>query len=375
MSIASVPASLLGRQRLFLREPGLWQFPLVMLGLAALATALPVLRGHSSWLQAFTEGKQALFYLFVIYCLAIHRSVHVLVVKQLIVVLGVVLSLQVIVFLLLGAYPPGFLPIDPVFPQDSRSIHVMYPQLISAALFLVLFDKSVLPRPLGYIHVAPVLAAGVLLQEHLSVTLATLLAICIVVIRADMRRPKRIILLGIAILAGAVGTIALVAALPDWLLDSDARFVQALISRVLIGEVRIAYLAEHVLFGYGFIHESSQLGLAIGEEARGLHDLRLATIDAGYLDLLLKFGTLGTVVAVWLYVRFCRAIAVSAGPESRALVVYLLLFLAVMLTWSVLTYMHGIVFIGMAALISLPRFRRGAAYAGSGALWRRASAQ
>jgi hypothetical protein len=223
--------------------------------------------------------------------------------------------------------------------------------------------------------VAPVLAAGVLLQEHLSVTLATLLAICIVVIRADMRRPKRIILLGIAILAGAVGTIALVAALPDWLLDSDARFVQALISRVLIGEVRIAYLAEHVLFGYGFIHESSQLGLAIGEEARGLHDLRLATIDAGYLDLLLKFGTLGTVVAVWLYVRFCRAIAVSAGPESRALVVYLLLFLAVMLTWSVLTYMHGIVFIGMAALISLPRFRRGAAYAGSGALWRRASAQ
>jgi hypothetical protein len=345
-----------------------------MLLLSTVAIVMPVLRGHSTVFLAFTEGKQAIVYLLVIYCLVAQKSVHLLLLKQLLVVIGIILSLQVIAFVMFGSHPPGFLPIDPNFPGESRSIHIMYPLIISVALFLALFDKRLFPRPFSAVFITPVLAVGVLLQEHLSVTLATALALCISALRIDIKSPKSVLLLGAVIVSATLATIATVFSFADWIQSYDTRFVQALMSRAFIGELRIGYLIDHMLLGYGFVHEESLLGLEVSKETRGIHDLRLATVDAGYLDMLIKFGFIGTMIALWLFARFCRAMANSVGTECRALTVFIMLFFAIMLTWSVLTYIHGIVFIGLAVLISMPRPQRSVSAPTRADTWSRASA-
>ena len=364
-SLASVPAIFLWRRNFVVLNHRLWEFPAVMLALYLVGATIPAVRGHSDLVLAFIEGRHLAVYLLLLYTLLALSRLKLTLLKKLIVLAGICLSLEVIAYRLFGVFPPGFLPIDPDFPGESTTIHIMYPHVISAALFLGLFDRLLRPR-LAYLWLAaPVLILGVIFQGHLSITLVTLLAIAFGVTRLPMNSKK---IFGAFAGFAVVGCLLVVMALLmnlELIEQYDVGAVQALLSRIAINAVRFQYLIQHPLGGYGFVHEASTLGLEFAQTARGLHDIRLATVDSGYLDLLVKFGLIGTGLVVWFFIRFCRSLASLGRVDMQAPVAFVVLYLSVLLTWSLLTYAHGIFFLVLSVLICLSKPRYGTAIASS----------
>jgi hypothetical protein len=342
LSAAAVPAIFLRWHRLKVLDAPLRQFPLLMLGAYVVGIAISTGPGYSNVILAAVEGKQLLCYLLVLYFLTVHDRINVAISRTMVLSAGLVLAVQVVAYEAIGVYPPGYLPVDPDFPGESTSIHIMYPHLISAALFFAVTTGVV-----GVIAFAPILAVGLSLQGHLSVIVATFIAVLAQFRGIQVTSVKKVNVLAISLCLLTATLVALPFARPEVLEDLDNRAVAALIARVAISELRAEYLLQRPLLGYGFVHEESLLGADIAQVSRGLHDVRLATVDGGYLDLALKFGLAGTAVILWAFGRFCRGLIRSASADAHPLAILILLFFAMMLTWSMLSYVHGIVFMAL----------------------------
>lgn len=86
--------------------------------------------------------------------------------------------------------------------------------------------------------------------------------------------------------------------IPYYYLSNDS----AIVSRFKINQERFYILNERPLFGYGFIGKDSEVGKVISDASLSRHSSTIKVVDAGYLDLLLRFGYIGTFI--YLYILF-----------------------------------------------------------------------
>lgn len=328
-------------------------FPLTMLALALFGLCMPTLRGESSLALAFVEGKQFILYVFTIYCIFTASKFQTNVIFLAVLSCAMILAIEVIAFRFTGIYPPGFLPVLNDSSINTSSIHIMYPQVISGALFLIHGFRLHKKSPIYSIFCIPILLAGLLLQDHFSIlviTLAVYFAHLTGLTSAVARSLGRLFFIGFILIS--LVFIQLIDSNPQLILP-QSEYILALQSRFDIGFNRIAYFLERPWFGYGFIHEASSLGTKFSWLSKGIHDLRLGTVDSGILDLLLRFGIVGLLIALTSFAYFCRKL-ISVGP-TRTLPLNLLIagFSIMIVTWSMLSYLHGIIFISIVVLFSL----------------------
>jgi O-antigen ligase len=96
--------------------------------------------------------------------------------------------------------------------------------------------------------------------------------------------------------------------------------------------------------GYGFVDETSPLGRRFMTAADSRFEQTLGTVDGGYLDLLVRFGILGTSALLLTFgglpLRVLRSRDGDAAASGAAL--FLLSYYPVAVTWSVFSYAHGI---------------------------------
>lgn len=354
ISFALIPSLI--QQKLILRQAltDVEKLPILMILLFAWGVFWPTIRGYSSFFLSVTEGKQLLTYLFVLYCIAARKRVNHSTIKLAIILSGAILACEQIVYSLSGIHPPGFSLIDPNNNLiNEGNIHIMYPHMMSAALLLII-GETLYARTFSLAFIlAPILVFGIALQAHLSISLSTLTAVLMSTLWPHVIH-RRFFALIISTLLLSISLFIIVNFETEsiqalWSIQFES--IQSLVSRGLISAQRISYFFDSPLMGYGFVHQDSAMGIVFGSSALGLHDLRLASVDNGYLDLLLKFGLVGSIIVLSSYLKFLICLSSTASTSMQPLLILCALFLGVMLTWSMLTYVHGIIFLGIIVLL------------------------
>ena len=114
----------------------------------------------------------------------------------------------------------------------------------------------------------------------------------------------------------------------------------AITSRLIVNLHRFDLLVDKPFLGYGFVSKTSDLHAVTASAALSRFDSTVNVVDAGVLDVLLRFGILGGIIYVFLIKNI-----VFGG---KAIVVELFSgILLVCITLSVLTYSFGLSSLGI----------------------------
>ena len=313
-------------------------FPIIMIMFFLYGFFSPAVNDYSYLYLSVIDGKQLFSYTLIIYIFIFHKKIDLYLIFNSIIFIAFILSSYVIVSLLFGVYPPGYLPVNPNGITIHSNIHIRYPIYILLAFFIIL-SKRVFENKYNYLMLF-FLFLGLFFQSHDSMKICFLIMFFLFyLINLEGYKNKYFI--------AALSFIFIL-----FLMLNVDQYNEALLSRLLINSYRLDYINESLVFGYGFIHEYSFLGVDFNPSSTGLHDKKMATIDSGFIDILIRFGFFGLIIIVSFFFLFCfRLLRLSCN--NKIFVFFLFLFIPVMLTWSMLTYIHGILTIGIVLLIVL----------------------
>lgn len=327
-------------------------FPFLMAMLFIYGVAKPIVDGNSGLQLAITDGKQVVSYTILLFVLIKYKQINKLIVEKSVVFIGLLLSIYVVAAASFKIYPPGYLPVNPNGAISfSENIHIKYPMFILFAYFL-LIDNTVIRNPYLRSTMRFLLFMGVILQSHMSITLLFLIIFCVAWLYKRVEITKT---LKVSIAASAILIFSGYALISNKnVFENIVSESSSIASRFLINQYRFDYIYQEPILGYGFIHEDSSLGAIFNGSSIGLHDKRLATIDAGYIDILVRFGLLGLISIAFLYLLYVsRLNKLAVDLKGKVFIYFLYGMIPVSLTWSILTYNHGIISIACATLFIL----------------------
>jgi hypothetical protein len=130
-----------------------------------------------------------------------------------------------------------------------------------------------------------------------------------------------------------------------YILTNNDNFSGAINSRAIYNVFRVDAINDNPLFGYGFIHSNAALMSAINIDVLNIYESELNVIDAGYIDLFIKFGYVGGILYLSLLIYYIRKLGSNNLIFFHSRVVFILFmfqYFIVSITWSVLTYSFGI---------------------------------
>lgn len=312
--------------------------------LIAFGILYPYFLGFSSISSAIVDGKDMFGYAVLAY-LAIHsRHFDFDYFLKLFCFVGVMLTAAIIVWHISGYCPPSYYHIG-----GTRIIGVNYTSYIALATCLLFLRMLKSHISFYSVFLFLFLITGLLIQGHRSIFLATLLVISSLwLVRAQSSIKLRCIMIGLPLLLSLH-------------LVSDGRYFETMVaepisqlrgssygaieSRKFINAVRLRYIEQRPLLGYGFIDETSSLGWPIASQSVSRFNQSLGVVDSGYVDMMVRFGIVGTlffylVLGFAFFERLRNARRLS--DAQLAMLLLLASFFLVNYTWSVFTYGFGI---------------------------------
>jgi len=288
----------------------------------------PVVDGHQGWLLSVKSSKSMTSYFFLYYVLAFHNRLDWKLVFRFLTFLSLYYAL---LYLMNGIgfpiRPPMYIKYDFIqCPYDSFLLLVLCYQLVQGEVFR-----------LQRLAIIVLLLGGIYMGGYFSLVVSSCLIVLGVLVYRSIRHPA------VAVLW--TGTFLLVLL---YVIAIDTTCMQlwkeqqgALESRNYYNEFRWALIAKEFWGGYGFLSRDTRLVSlnASGENSSYMMDLSF--IDAGYVDLMGRFGLIGSVLFLLLPLYFMA----TAVWNSRTVPFLLLIlsFYAVNITWSVFTFPHGII--------------------------------
>lgn len=290
--------------------------------------AKPVFDGHQGWMLSVKSSKSMTTYFFLFYVLAFYKRLN----GEKIFRFLTCLSLYYTLLYILNKMG---VVIRPPFYIKESFIQCPYDSFLLLALCYQLTKENVYSiRRLGVITL---LLIGIYIGGYFSLTLASLGIIVGVFLFRSVRHPALVVLLTCTLL---------LVLLDGWLIDSTFKTLwsgqqSALESRSHYNEFRWALIAKEFWGGYGFLSRDTRLVSlnAAGDTSSYMSDLSF--IDAGYVDLMGRFGLIGTILFLTIPLYF-----LWISPKNLQTIPFLLLvvtFYAVNMTWSVFSYPQGII--------------------------------
>tara|TARA_B100001287_G_C22642618_1_gene510934 strand:- start:868 stop:1362 length:495 start_codon:yes stop_codon:yes gene_type:complete len=116
-------------------------------------------------------------------------------------------------------------------------------------------------------------------------------------------------------------------------------------SRFIYDALRIDVISYRPLFGYGFIHPSSSIMSQLPIDFSSVYKEALTTVDSGYVDLLVRFGAIGTIFYLFpfAYISLKRIILNKRYNYTQILMAFFVAqYFLVNTTWSVFSFNHGL---------------------------------
>ena len=306
----------------------------------------PLLNGYSSLKQAVIASKDTWFYTIFIYLFVYYENIDLkLLIKF---IKGIAIFFTINYFLLFIA--PALIP--PFYYENSH-VRTFFPTYISLAIFFYLIEIKLKSENLKRNYILTgFLFLGLIFAEHSALTIMTLLCTVLYLFAYDdklrFKKEKIAKILGIAIFATSLALI-FINGLYDGIVDKVRAVVYsedlALSTRDLYNEFRWDAINDQKTFGYGFIHQSSSLMNQFKLSGTSAFMERFTVIDSGYVDLLIKFGYLGTaVMLVTLNIYYLFGFFKKYKNQiTLAMSLYLIQYAPVNYTWSVYTFSHGII--------------------------------
>ena len=315
-----------------------------VLGLTAFGILYPFFLGYSSIRWAVVDGKDMFEYTALAYLVFHSRRFDFDYFLRLFCSVGVGLTVVLVVGRVFHYCPPGY-----VFVWGTHVVHVHHSLYMSLAACLVASRILRARISLPDVSLFLLLAVGLLLQGHRSVTLLMLFVVSLGCLVRTLSVGKVVAILAVAPVVLGIGFLGdgrlfdtHVLGLIRELRDED---LGAIASRHYLNAERRRYMENRPLLGYGFIDETSSLGASIERRSFNRFDRSLGVVDSGYVDMRVRFGIVGMsafcLVLGLLLLKKARALR-SLEDAQTAMLLFLFGCFFVNYTLSVFTYRCGI---------------------------------
>jgi len=306
---------------------------------------LPVFLNYESIYQAFITSKESWTISLLLYLASYRKTLNERLIITCIKNIGLYLTFLYLFFIITSISPPCY--------YASGVFKAFYPTYISFALFLLHYDFQIgLVKFKKMILLSIFLFIGLMTAGHFSLVIgtATSLIIYYCVYKNSNFSVKRLFIRTIIIIYSFL-----------LLFFSSNDFRETITTQVTIiatGEddalksrdsynlFRLNAIADRPLTGYGFIHKSAPITKKYQINQNNRFSERFSVIDSGYIDLLIKFGSIGTSLYLlfWGYMIYkVLKNSTKHNPLQLLMAFYILQYFPVNFTWSVLTYSHGLV--------------------------------
>lgn len=306
----------------------------------------PIINDFSSIKQAIIASKDTWFYMFFVYLIVYYENIDLKLLIKFIKGISIYFTIN---YCLLFVVPA----IIPPYYFEGTHVRTFFPTYISLAIFFYLIDGK-MEGGISYKNygLATFLFLGLILATHSALTVMTLFCAVLYLFAFDknlrLKREKIMKLFGFTVFGVSMALIfinglyeSLVNEFRAVLYSEDL----ALQTRDLYNKFRWDAINKQKTFGYGFIHQSSSLMNQFKLSGTSAFMERFTVIDSGYVDLLIKFGYLGTAIMLGTLSRFFMFgfFRKYRNHITLAMSFYLLQYAFINYTWSVYTFSHGII--------------------------------
>lgn len=297
-------------------------------------TLYPVLNGSSSLKQSIIASKEFSSFFLISY-LFIHKDdLSYIFFERIMKFLGYFFLLVLLIFIFFKYIPPEYV-------KYPGQIEYNYPTLLSLFLFMEASKSNGLFHTIKMCFLLLIWGVGMYYEGHMAITLTTLAGCIILILRIPLiyynSKLKSMIVIFIMI-----STFLLILPLNHYIINvTESNSIR---SRIKYNIQRRELINSKPFLGYGFMHRSA---LNIDDSSK--YTESLSFIDSGYIDLLGKFGIIGTsLFMIILIVPFLIATSISQGFAIK-LFFFQLFF--VNITWAVFSFSMGIISLSIALFI------------------------
>lgn len=306
----------------------------------------PFLDKNSSVFLSFMASKETWFYFLFLYIVVYQHKIDNKHLLKFIKFLGIYLSSIYI----LGKISLQLVP--PIYYNESF-VRTFFPTYISLAIFIyaikLKFDdvRSIRDR-----IIILILFLGLVLAAHLSLTIMTFAGFILYKYVYDKKLQFNKYIVSRFVFISLIGisiTLITVSGLYEKIVYNLESIINgednSLNARDIYNEFRWEAINKQKELGYGFIHQSSSFMKDIKALGANRFMERFTVIDSGYVDLLIKFGYIGTIIIMVVFFIYYSQGFFKAykNPLSLAMSIYLMQYMFINYTWSVFTFAHGII--------------------------------
>lgn len=318
----------------------------------------PIMHGDSGFKAALIDGKDFLSFSLLGYMLAFRNEIHIRTLADRVVLIGVGLSL-IVILAVFGGIAITEYPLSRPHLGITAGVRILSPSLMSLGFFFLVHRlKSGALSPGGWLCLGITLV-GLVYQEHRAIMLCTLCASFIYYFYRSSFNQLFIAGILIILLMSSVLAVRLSDDLAYRFFSPVEELIEgkgAMLSRSYVNLIRWDLIEERPVAGYGFIDESSPRGKEHLSVTFSRFEQTYGTVDSGYVDLLIRFGYLGAALYLlpWLTVGLLPILSKRAkGTLGESCGFYVLILFPVCITWSMFTYVFGIVPLSLCVFIIL----------------------
>jgi O-antigen ligase len=317
------------------------RFALVLIVLLLYGTIKPLIHGHETMFQAITASKELWVTFFFLYLIVNRKNIPVHYVIRFMLYLGIYICASYILF-----YTTGISAFE---YYNTDVFRAYFPTYISLAWFLSYYkwlNKKLSTTNMLMFNVF--FFIGLVLAEHLALTLSNIFVLSLYhFVLKDKKTYSYSTFVksfSIVLIFGyLVITLQPIRSQINSIITGEH---YALSSRETYNEFRWQAIYDRPILGNGFIHKSSSLTEQYLTSTNNRYMERLEVIDSGYVDILIKFGIIGLVVIMYLWVVPIYSILKDTRTATAIEIccaLYLLQYFFVNYTWSVFTFSHGLI--------------------------------
>lgn len=292
----------------------------------------PVADGHQGWILSVKSSKSMTTYFFLFYVLAFYRELDMHRIFRFLTWLSLYYALLYVVNWV-------GLPLRPPVYVKGNFIQCPYDSFLLLAFCYQLIQEDVCS--LKRLSILAVLWIGICMGGYFSLTVVSLGIGLGVWIYRQVRHPALWVLLTGSLLLFIIDVRYIHSTGLDWWKEQQS----ALDSRDYYNEFRWALIAKEFWGGYGFLSRDTRIVSlnALSDQSAYMSDLSF--IDAGYVDLMGRFGLVGTLLFLLVPLYFLWN--TSWNRTTVPFMALVVSFYAVNMTWSVFSFPQGIIVLAL----------------------------
>ena len=292
----------------------------------------PIIDGHQVWMLSVKASKSMTAYFFLFYVIAFYKQMEWEKIFRFLTIIAVYYAFLYIINWI-------GLPIRPPFYIKQDFIQCFFDSFMLLAICYQLTKEN--PFALNNLWIWVVLLGGIYVGGYFSLLVVALFILGVIFLSQSVKHPLVWMMLAFSVvLLFVIGIICEEALWHIW-----KEHQAALDSRSYYNEFRWQLIAKEFLGGYGYLSRDTRLVSLNSMADSSSYMTDLSFVDAGYVDLLGRFGLIGTILLLLVPGYFLWK--TTWNRQTLPFILMVISFYAVNVTWSVFSYPQGIIVLAL----------------------------